>query len=152
MNTRIAAAESKGFQLREQVGGLVSRLDTPMEPPGEAPPTPVDAAELDLVRARIERIAQRLDEVDQRITSISTELANQISEMSGDLEALGANEPPAEQVVEELLDAEERLANEQARYQIAFRQDLADLADRLKAGRRSTRAPARCQLSVSPAR
>jgi DNA repair exonuclease SbcCD ATPase subunit len=132
MGSRVAAAETQGQHLDKQVGGLVERLDTPMAPPSEPPPTAIDSAELDLVRARLDRIADRIDEVDQRITSISTELANQISEISGDLESLGSKEPPTDQVVDELLDAQERLANEQARYQIAFRQDLADLADRLK--------------------
>ena len=65
-------------------------------------------------------------------TSTSTELANQISELSGDVDALGGDTPPSDEVVEELRDAQIRLASEQARYQIAFRQDLADLADRLR--------------------
>lgn len=132
MGSRVAAAESQGQHLDKRVGGIVERLDTPMAPPSEPPPASVDSAELDLVRARIDRLADRLDEVDQRITSISTELANQISEISGDLESLGSKEAPTEQTVDELRDAQERLANEQARYQIAFRSDLADLADRLK--------------------
>jgi len=59
-------------------------------------------------------------------------LANQITEMSGELESLGANEPATDEIVDELRDAQTRLAGEQARYQIAFRQDLAQLADRLK--------------------
>ena len=35
-------------------------------------------------------------------------------------------------VVTEMRDAQVKLANEQARYQIAFREDLADLAERLR--------------------
>lgn len=132
MSARVAAAESKGLKLGDQVGGIKKRLDTPMDPPTEPPPSSVDSAEFEQVRTRIEGLAERLDEVDQRITSISTELANQISEISNDIESLGAKQPPTDQVVDELLDAQERLANEQARYQIAFRHDLAELADRLK--------------------
>lgn len=132
MGSRVSAAETHGQHLDKRMGGLVERLDTPMAPPTEPPPATIDAADLDLVRTSVDRLAERLDEVDQRITSISTELANQISEISGDLESLGSNEPPTEQIVDELRDAQERLANEQARYQIAFRQDLADVADRLK--------------------
>lgn len=90
---------------------------------------------------------ERIGTVDARLTQVSTELANQLAELSGELDAAAArsasvdDEPvvDAEQslgldpeLVEELLDAQERLAAEQARYQIAFRQDLADLADRLK--------------------
>jgi DNA repair exonuclease SbcCD ATPase subunit len=132
MGSRVSAAETRGRHLDERVGGIVERLDTPMAPPSEPPPATITDADLDLVRARIDRLADRLDEVDQRITSISTELANQISEISGDLESLGSKEAPTDQIVDELRDAQERLANEQARYQIAFRQDLADLAGRLK--------------------
>lgn len=132
MTSRIAAAESQSMELGERVGGIVDRLDTPMAPPSEPPPASVAPDAFDDVREQVDRLASRLDEVDQRITSISNELANQLSEISGDLDALGANEPPTERVVDELRDAQERLANEQARYQIAFRQDLAALADRLK--------------------
>ena len=66
------------------------------------------------------------------MTSIATELANQITELSGDVEAIAKEHPPVDDVVTEVRDAQVRLANEQARYQIAFRQDLADLAERLR--------------------
>jgi chromosome segregation ATPase len=129
---RLDEADTAKTQLAQRVDGLATKFDTPMAPPSEPPPARVEPADLDDLRTRLDRVAKRLDEVDQRITSISTELANQISELSGDLEGLGSNEPPTERVVDELRDAQERLANEQARYQIAFRQDLAELADRLK--------------------
>ena len=92
----------------------------------------VDPAEVAELRTSLEHLISRVAEVDARITSISVELANQISELSGDIESLGGSEPPTDEIVDELRDAQTRLANEQARYQIAFRQDLADLADRLK--------------------
>lgn len=98
----------------------------------EADAQRVDPAEVAEIRTALEQLTSRLAEVDARITSISVELANQISELSGDLESLGGNEPPTDEIVDELRDAQTRLASEQARYQIAFRQDLADLADRLK--------------------
>ena len=83
------------------------------------------------VSAQVQSIAERIEQLDTRITSISTELANQITELSGDLDGVGGGEP-ASAVVEQLRDAQVKLANEQARYQIAFRQDLANLADFLK--------------------
>ncbi len=111
---------------------LASRVDG-VEMPSDADQAPtVDPARLDELQATLERITERLDEVDGRITSISTELANQINEISGELNSLGTNEPATDEVVDELRDAQTRLASEQARYQIAFRQDLAQLADRLK--------------------
>lgn len=91
------------------------------------------------LQERIVAIAARVGELDARITSTSTELANQISELSSDIESVrkAADTEPAsnEGVDPALLDAleesQERLANEQARYQIAFRADLARLADEL---------------------
>lgn len=115
-------------QLRGEVGRLSERLDERPEPSSGG----VDATEFAEVRQMVERLTGRLDEVDARITSISTELANQISEISNDIEAVGGTEPPTDEVVDELREAQTRLANEQARYQIAFRHDLADLAERLK--------------------
>lgn len=109
-------------ELAARVDGVESAGDT-----GSA-----DSARIDELRSMLDRIDARFDEVDRRITSISTELANQITEMSGELEAMGDSEPATDEIVDELRDAQTRLASEQARYQIAFRQDLAQLADRLK--------------------
>jgi hypothetical protein len=65
---------------------------------------------------------------------VSTELANQLRELGGDIDALAARPPAAvdEGSLEEVRDTQERLANEQARYQIAFRADLARLAEHLQ--------------------
>lgn len=117
--------------LGARVGEITNRLDVPLPPPEEPPPT-LDPAELGALRTRLDELAIRIDSVDLRISAIATELAHQIDEISDDLEARSAGSPAAEEVVDELRDAQARLANEQARYQIAFRQDLADLADRLR--------------------
>jgi ABC-type transporter Mla subunit MlaD len=87
------------------------------------------AAELAALRQQLETLGARLDgvasaseqdsrrlndlvskssDVDARISQVGTEVTHQLSELSNDLE---------------------RLAQEQARYQIAFRQDLAEVAD-----------------------
>lgn len=135
---RLDAKDSEQAALGQRLHELVVRLDTPLAPPPEPPPLPpptVGPAELAAVRERIEELAARLEGVDARITSISVELANQIDELSGELESRPTGTAaPADEVVDELRDAQTRLANEQARYQIAFRQDLADLADRLRRG------------------
>lgn len=79
--------------------------------------------QLDEVRSQLTDLSQsssRTDEnilslhesssrLDARISQVGTEVTHQLSELSTDLE---------------------RLAQEQARYQIAFRQDLAEVADR----------------------
>lgn len=135
--------------LLARVDAIQARLDTPIAPPPAppqpvAPPPTVDPAELDDVRSRLEALHDRVAAMDARITSIATELANQLSELSGDVDELGRREPAAaspsgeidpaamSEAVDEIRDAQVRLANEQARYQIAFRHDLAELAERLR--------------------
>ena len=85
---------------------------------------------VDAIQTQVRTIVERIDQLDARITSVSHELANQITELSGDIEANGADSETAA-MAEQLRDAQVRLAKEQARYQIAFRQDLAHLADLL---------------------
>lgn len=90
---------------------------------------------------------EQLTVVEQRITAISVELANQINELGNDIDALAAM-PAApgaaattgdvsEAVLAELRTAQVRLANEQARYEIAFREDLAALAEQVRRSARS---------------
>lgn len=111
-------------QLADQVEDLTARVADGSE-------AAIDPTHIDRLTSQMQRIGDRIDEIDQRITSISTELANQINELSGEIDGVDGR-APADAIVDELRDAQTRLAGEQARYQIAFRQDLADLADRLK--------------------
>ncbi|NNE12668.1 MAG: hypothetical protein HKN41_10560 [Ilumatobacter sp.] len=90
------------------------------------------AEQIGRIDDRLQRVNARIEEIDQRITSISTELANQLTELSTELDAIHSAQPPDGETVDELRDSQTRLAEEQARYQIAFRKDLAELADRLK--------------------
>lgn len=119
----------------DRVDGLSARFEGDTPPPPDAPP--VDA-QLGEVRAQLERLLARVDEVDARVTSIATELAHQIDELGGELDRRPAVAGDADldgaddAVLAELRDAQVRLASEQARYQIAFRHDLAELAARLK--------------------
>ena len=115
----------------------------PAEPSPAAPSEPsVDPAEVERALAmaadlgtRLDAVTKQLADLDARLTSVSRELANQLSELGGDIDAL-ANRPDGatvdEEVLEELRDAQLRLANEQARYQIAFRSDLARLAEQVR--------------------
>jgi chromosome segregation ATPase len=152
LDQRIDAVDAARIGLDEQLRALHDRLSQPLAPPPEPPPTPsipevvpepepsVDPAAIDELRARIDEVLTRLDAVDGRVTAVSTELARQLDELSGEIEALGeqadhgdgdAPAVTAEQL-DALRDAQTRLANEQARYQIAFRADLAELAERIR--------------------
>ena len=79
--------------------------------------------------------------IDQRLSNISTELANQISELGRDIDSL-AGQPAAaasgitDETIEALRASQVKLAGEQARYEIAFREDLATLAEQIRRGTR----------------
>ena len=80
--------------------------------------------------------------LDQRLTNVSIELANQLSELGRDIDGLGQRVPEvadgvvSDEVVDALRGGQVKLANEQARYEIAFREDLAALAEQLRKGRK----------------
>jgi hypothetical protein len=88
---------------------------------------------------RVEELAGEIAALDARVTSVSTELVNQLTELGHDIDALNShpngNGNGTDAVVAELRDGQVRLANEQARYQIVFREDLARLATELQRAR-----------------
>ncbi len=103
----------------------------------------IDADDVAAMRREMSQMAERMATLDHRMTSVSTELANQLTELSNDLDVLleAADDPEAEHTdnsaavtlaIEAVQTSTERLAAEQARYQIAFREDLAELAERLR--------------------
>lgn len=131
---RAAPANEPDAPSIEQLDGLQARLDELAHRlEADASTSAHDHEQIERLDATMTQLGQRLEELDGRITAISTELANQITELSAEI---GESEPDgqsaATELVGELRDAQERLANEQARYQIAFRQDLADLVEQLK--------------------
>ena len=86
---------------------------------------------------------EQIVSLNERVSNISTELANQLTELSTDMDRLGSkpltapavivgDQTATEEMIEELHEAQVRLAAEQARYEIAFRQDLATLAAQVK--------------------
>jgi hypothetical protein len=141
LRERLDESDAAKVVLGDKIRTLTERMETPITAPPREPPTPsaptVDAAELEAVRAQIARLTVRLEALDRRITTISTELANQLGELSDDIDTLGKRtEADAidEATLVELRGAQTRLASEQARYQIAFRQDLAEIAERWRRG------------------
>jgi len=93
--------------------------------------------------ASARQATEQVATVEQRLNAVSTELANQVSELGRDIDGLAAQRDDLAQgaVSDELIDslktAQVKLAAEQARYEIAFRQDLATLAEQV----RHTRKP-----------
>lgn len=88
--------------------------------------------------ATTRQATEQVGAIEQRLQAVSTELANQVSELGRDIDGLAAHQGDAAQglVSDELLDglrtAQVKLAAEQARYEIAFRQDLAALAEQVR--------------------
>jgi hypothetical protein len=138
LRQRLDESDASKVDLGTQIRSLTDRFDRPITAPPHAPPMSpvaaptVDLAAIEAIRAQIARLTVRLEALDRRITTVSTELANQLGELSDDIETLGKRtegEVIDEAAIVELRDAQTRLANEQARYQIAFRQDLAEIAE-----------------------
>ena len=143
LRARLEESDAAKAELGSKINSLTDRFDKPITAPPPAPPSPPAHSspaahdDLDAIRTQITRLTVRLEALDRRITTISTELANQLGELSDDIETLGKRseaEAIDEATIIELRDSQIRLANEQARYQITFRQDLAEIAERWRRG------------------
>jgi len=79
-------------------------------------------------------IANRLTVLEGRVTGMGAELSRQMHELSDEIEHLvnASNNNENDAVIAQLRISQSRLATEQARYEIAFRQDLATLAEMLR--------------------
>jgi tetrahydromethanopterin S-methyltransferase subunit G len=161
LNARVAAQAELGGQLstlRDRVnqmaeqpknGGVDDDIRLQLQEIGER------LRSQDELRAQVGQLAERATAtdtearavrdhmalLDQRLTNVSTELANQIGELGRDIDGLGQRVPEvadgvvSDEVVDALRGSQVKLANEQARYEIAFRQDLASLAEQLRQAR-----------------
>lgn len=65
---------------------------------------------------------------------MTTELSNQIHELGAEIVALtkSSQDNASRESLEQLRVSQIRIANEQARYEIAFRQDLAELVEQIR--------------------
>jgi chromosome segregation ATPase len=120
------ATEADLLKLRQQVADLKSQLHEVMAKSAES-------------QNKALKLATTVESLDARITQVGSEVTHQLTELSGDIESL---EVRTKQLAEEtaklpsdlstVLRDQEELALEQARYQIAFRQDLADAIEMLQ--------------------
>ena len=87
--------------------------------------------ELSLITAATNGLDQRLVVIDTRLTNMTSELSNQLHELGNEMQSLAEqqSDPMSATALEQLRVSQIRIANEQARYEIAFRQDLAALAE-----------------------
>jgi chromosome segregation ATPase len=134
-------------------------VQSPPPPPPPPPPTPATADDdtserLAELRAQLDALTEATSAIDARVTGVSMELANQLTELGRDIDELnrrttesaadsGATEVDTAELeariterldtaIDDILDSTERLAAEQARYEIRFRADLAELAERIR--------------------
>lgn len=80
-----------------------------------------------------ERVAADLRSLDDRLVHMGREFANQIHELGNGLDRMEKHaDSVSAEVIADLRSVQARLAAEQVRYEIAFRQDLTDLAEQLR--------------------
>ena len=89
---------------------------------------------LSLVTAATNGLDQKIAIIDTRLTTMTTELSHQLHELGREIETLvkTADQSASREALEQLRVNQIRIANEQARYEIAFRQDLAEIVDQLR--------------------
>ncbi len=89
---------------------------------------------LSLVTAMTNSLEQKISVIDQRVTKMTTELSHQIHELGSEIESLtkSSQDNASREALEQLRVNQIRIANEQARYEIAFRQDLAELVEQIR--------------------
>jgi hypothetical protein len=94
-------------------------------------------AALEAEKAANSATADRLNLIEQRLVSMGNELSHQLHEMGNEIEKLSQNagDGAPSEILDALRTTQTKLAQEQARYEIAFRQDLAALADQLRRSR-----------------
>jgi predicted nucleic acid-binding Zn-ribbon protein len=92
--------------------------------------------ELDSVHNDLRTITERLTGVDSRVTHMTAAITNQLHELDAEIERLSSTADAASaEAVSQLRANQVRIANEQARYAITLRQDLAELAELLRRSR-----------------
>lgn len=80
-----------------------------------------------------DKVVADLRVLDDRLVHMGREFANQIHELATGIDGLEKHaDSISAETVAELHDVQARLAAEQVRYEIAFRQDLAEIADQLR--------------------
>lgn len=90
--------------------------------------------DLALVTGAANALDQKIAALDSRVTRMTSELSNQLHELGNDIASLADrdDESAVENTITELRANQTRIANEQARYEIAFRQDLAEIAEMIR--------------------
>ncbi|MFM8902638.1 MAG: hypothetical protein ACKOGG_04590 [Actinomycetota bacterium] len=89
---------------------------------------------LSLVTAATNGLDQKITIIDKRLATMTTEMSHQMHELGREIETISktTQESASREALEQLKVSQTRIANEQARYEIAFRQDLAEIVEQLR--------------------
>jgi hypothetical protein len=75
----------------------------------------------------------RVSSIETSVSNLGSELSRQLHELGSDIENLSrSSDDDMSTTIEHIRASQVRLASEQARYEIAFRQDLAGLAEEIR--------------------
>jgi hypothetical protein len=75
----------------------------------------------------------RVSSIETSVSNLGSELSRQLHELGSDIETLSrSSDDDMSATIEQIRASQVRLASEQARYEIAFRQDLAGLAEEIR--------------------
>ena len=109
----LSALQAEVNSLRDQVNMAAQRAETE--------------------RSEMLALVQQVATMESRITGMGAELSRQLHELGTDVERLqdNTNDDEVLETIHSLKSSQIRLATEQARYEITFRQDLAALANEL---------------------
>ena len=156
LTQRLETADGERAKLARHIVLVDQMLAAKSDPtPVDGAPRPAAADEVDERFAAIDQRLSGVDEanqqtayklatLDDRMSSIGTELTNQLTELGRDIDALAdlpSTQPdPADltaradstEQIDRLADGQVKLAKEQARYEIAFREELAIIAEQVR--------------------
>ena len=137
LSERIAAHT----EMSDQLVALNDRIGELESQPAQAPATPAGTdpellERLAITEAEAHQARLLAGQIEQRLGHMGTELTNQLGELSREIDGLATRQPsgPAlsDATVESLRAGQVKLAAEQARHEISFREDLAAIAEQLR--------------------
>lgn len=159
LNARVSAQAEVGAQLSSLTDRIGELSNASQHQPAPSQPAVDDdlrehvhaltqrveglAERVETTEATSRRTAEQFTAIENRMSAVSIELANQIAELGRDLDGNrnngngnghgeNGNGHVSAELLAELQHAQVKLAAEQARYEIAFRQDLATLAEHVR--------------------
>ena len=137
LSERIAAHT----EMSDQLVALNDRIAELESQPAQAPATPAGTdpellERLAITEAEAHQARLLAGQIEQRLGHMGTELTNQLGELSREIDGLATRQPSgptlSDATVESLRAGQVKLATEQARHEISFREDLAAIAEQLR--------------------